>query len=106
MIRNHVAWSQTLAKRLAAEPDFEIVTQPFLSLFSFDHKAPAGTDQESHTQRLIAAINNDGRIYLTQTRVRGRLVVRFQAGQFETTAEDVDMAFATIVEIARSLPSA
>ena len=48
----------------------------------------------------------DGRIYLTQTRVRGRLVIRFQAGQFETTAEDVDMAFATIVEIARSLPSA
>ncbi|AYG57408.1 pyridoxal phosphate-dependent decarboxylase family protein [Rhizobium jaguaris] len=105
MIRNHVAWSQTLAQRLAAEPDFEIVTQPFLSLFSFNHRASAGIDQESHTQRLIAAINDDGRIYLTQTRVGGRLVIRFQAGQFETTAEDVDMAFATIIEIARSLPS-
>ena len=106
MIRNHVAWSQALAKRLAGEPDFEIVSQPFLSLFSFDHMAPAGVDQESHTQRLIAAINNDGRIYLTQTRVVGRLVIRFQAGQFETTADDIDVAFATIVEIARSLPSA
>ena len=106
MIRNHVAWSQNLAKRLAAEPDFEIVTQPFLSLFSFDHTAPAGVDQESHTQRLLAAINNDGRIYLTQTRVAGRLVIRFQAGQFESTAEDIDTAFATIVEIARSLPPA
>ncbi|WP_047453855.1 pyridoxal-dependent decarboxylase [Rhizobium rhizogenes] len=105
MIRNHVAWSQNLAKRLAAQSDFEIVTEPFLSLFSFDHKAPDGVDQESHTQRLIAAINNDGRIYLTQTRVAGRLVIRFQAGQFETTAEDIDVAFATIVEIARSLPS-
>ncbi|CAN7492510.1 pyridoxal-dependent decarboxylase [Rhizobium rhizogenes] len=105
MIRNHVAWSQNLAKRLAAQSDFEIVTEPFLSLFSFDHKAPDSVDQESHTQRLIAAINNDGRIYLTQTRVAGRLVIRFQAGQFETTAEDIDVAFATIVEIARSLPS-
>ncbi|MFT4180484.1 MAG: aspartate aminotransferase family protein [Rhizobium sp.] len=105
MIRNHVEWSGNLAKRLAAEPDFEIVTQPFLSLFSFDHKAPEGVDQESHTQRLIAAINNDGRIYLTQTRVKGRLVIRFQAGQFETTAEDIDTAFAAIVEIARALPS-
>jgi aromatic-L-amino-acid decarboxylase len=105
MIRNHVAWSQALAKRLAAEPDFEIVTEPFLSLFSFDHKVPDGVDQESHTQRLVAAINNDGRIYLTQTRVGGRLVIRFQAGQFETTADDIDVAFATIVEIARSLPS-
>lgn len=106
MIRNHVAWSQNLAKRLAAEPDFEIVTQPFLSLFSFDHKAPSGADQESHTQRLIAAINNDGRIYLTQTRVAGRLVIRFQAGQFEATAEDIDTAFGVIVEIARALPPA
>lgn len=105
MIRNHVAWSQNLAMRLAAQSDFEIVTEPFLSLFSFDHKAPDEVDQESHTQRLIAAINNDGRIYLTQTRVAGRLVIRFQAGQFETTAEDIDVAFATIVEIARSLPS-
>lgn len=105
MIRNHVAWSQNLAQRLAVEPDFQIVSQPFLSLFSFDHKAPGGVDQESHTQRLIAAINNDGRIYLTQTRVAGRLVIRFQAGQFETTADDIDVAFATIVEIARSLSS-
>ena len=103
MIRNHVSWSQNLAKRLAAEPDFEIVTEPFLSLFSFDHKSPAGVDQEQHTQRLITAINNDGRIYLTQTRVGGRLVIRFQAGQFEATAEDIDTAFGVIVEIARSL---
>ncbi len=103
MIRNHVSWSQNLAKRLAAEPDFEIVTEPFLSLFSFDHKSPAGVDQEQHTQRLITAINNDGRIYLTQTRVGGRLVIRFQAGQFEATADDIDTAFDVIVEIARSL---
>ncbi|NTJ65248.1 aspartate aminotransferase family protein [Agrobacterium rhizogenes] len=103
MIRNHVSWSRNLAKRLAAEPDFEIVTEPFLSLFSFDHMAPEGVDQESHTQRLLNAINNDGRIYLTQTRVGGRLVIRFQAGQFEATADDIDTAFDVIVEIARSL---
>jgi len=60
-------------------------------------------DQESHTQRLLNAINNDGRIYLTQTRVSGRLVIRVQAGQFEATAEDIDTAFDVIVEIARSL---
>ena len=40
MIRNHVAWSEGLAARLASEPDFEIVTEPMLSLFSFRHQAP------------------------------------------------------------------
>jgi len=64
-----------------------------------------GVAQEEHTQRLITAINNDGRIYLTQTRVAGRLVIRFQAGQFEATADDIDTAFDVILEIARSLPA-
>ena len=40
-IRNHVGWSEDLARRLDSEPDFEIVTQPILSLFSFRY-VPAG----------------------------------------------------------------
>ena len=38
MIRNHVRWSEKLAVRLGAHPDFEIVSQPMLSLFSFRHQ--------------------------------------------------------------------
>jgi aromatic-L-amino-acid decarboxylase len=101
MIRNHVAWSEGLAGRLASEPDFEIVTEPMLSLFSFHHKA-AG-DADDHNLRLVNAINDDGRLYLTQTRVDGRVAIRFQVGQFETTAQDVDTAFTVICDCARSL---
>jgi aromatic-L-amino-acid decarboxylase len=103
MIRNHVAWSEKLARRLAAEPDFELVTEPMLSLFSFSHRAPAGVDADEHNQRLLNAINNDGRIYLTQTKVDGRFAIRFQAGQFDSTAQDVEVAFAVIKEIAGNL---
>jgi aromatic-L-amino-acid decarboxylase len=103
MIRNHVAWSEKLARQLAAEPDFELVTEPMLSLFSFRHRVPAGVDADEHNQRLLNAINDDGRIYLTQTKVDGRFAVRFQAGQFDSTAQDVEMAFAVIKEIARDL---
>ncbi len=103
MIRNHVEWSETLARQLATEPDFELVTEPMLSLFSFRHRAPAGADADEHNQRLLNAINNDGRIYLTQTKVDGRFAIRFQAGQFDSTAQDVEMAFAVIKEIARNL---
>ncbi|RVA21325.1 aspartate aminotransferase family protein, partial [Mesorhizobium sp. M7A.F.Ca.US.001.01.1.1] len=69
MIRNHVAWSEGLAARLAREPDFEIVSEPMLSLFSFRHKT--ATDGDEHNLRLVNAINDDGRIYLTQTKVDG-----------------------------------
>ncbi|UVK45504.1 aspartate aminotransferase family protein [Mesorhizobium sp. AR07] len=101
MIRNHVAWSEGLAARLAREPDFEIVSEPMLSLFSFRHKAATGIDADEHNLRLVNAINDDGRIYLTQTRVDGRVAIRFQVGQFEATAGDVDAAFTVITEIAR-----
>ncbi|WP_245440806.1 pyridoxal phosphate-dependent decarboxylase family protein, partial [Mesorhizobium sanjuanii] len=103
MIRNHVAWSERLAARLAGEPDFEIVTEPMLSLFSFRHVAAKGGDADEHNLRLVNAINDDGRIYLTQTRVDGHVAIRFQVGQFETTAADIDTAFETITEIARGL---
>ncbi|CAN7719261.1 pyridoxal phosphate-dependent decarboxylase family protein [Mesorhizobium sp. LjNodule214] len=103
MIRNHVTWSEGLAARLAKETDFEIVTEPMLSLFSFRHRAGAGADPDEHNLRLVNAINDDGRIYLTQTRVDGRVAVRFQAGQFEATAADVDAAFDVVTEIARGL---
>ena len=101
MIRNHVAWSEGLAARLAAEPGFEIVTQPMLSLFSFRHRpADASADLDAHNLALLGAINDDGRIYLTQTRVDGRVAIRFQTGQFEATEADVDTAFAAITELA------
>ncbi|RNJ42882.1 aspartate aminotransferase family protein [Mesorhizobium erdmanii] len=103
MVRNHVTWSEGLAARLAKEPDFEIVSEPMLSLFSFRHRAPSSADADAHNLRLVNAINDDGRIYLTQTRVDGQVAIRFQVGQFEATAGDVDSAFAVITEIARGM---
>ena len=101
MIRNHVAWSEELAARLSKEPDFEIVSAPVLSLFSFRHTG--GADADQHNIALTNAINDDGRIYLTQTRVDGRIAIRFQAGQFEMTHDDADTAFTVITEIARGM---
>ena len=83
--------------------DFEIITEPILSLFSFRH-APAGVDDlDAHNLALLAAINDDGRTYLTQTRVDGKLAIRLQIGQFETTQADVEIAFEAIRDCALRL---
>ena len=103
MIRNHVTWAHELRDLLAAEPDFEIVTEPVLSLFTFRYTPSGATDLDAMNQRLVDTINNDGRIYITQTRTKGQLVIRFQAGQVDATREDVLFAFDTIKEIARAL---
>ncbi len=103
MIRNHVAWSEKLAQRIDALEDFEITSAPMLSLFSFRY-APAGVaDLDALNLRLVNAINDDGRIYLTQTRLDGKLVIRFQAGQFEAREEDVDLAYEVIRELASTV---
>ena len=96
MIRSHVGWSAALAERLRAEPGFEIVTEPMLSLFSFRHLSDMTDDVDAYNLRLVNEINDDGRIYLTQTRVDGRVAIRFQVGQFETRQEDVEAAFDVI----------
>lgn len=102
-IRNHIAWSQALCERLRAHPDFEIVTEPKWSLFSFRYAPQGRGELDKLNLRLVNLINDDGRIYLTQTNVDGNLVIRFQTGQFETTEEDVMMAYDVIVEIAARL---
>lgn len=99
MIRNHVAWAEALAAAIAADPAFEIVTAPVLSLFSFRPVAPAGADADRTTLDLVEAVNSDGRTYLTQTTVDGRAAIRFQAGAFSTTEADV----AAVLPILRDL---
>lgn len=100
MVRNHVALAEHLARRMEQAPCFEIVTQPMLSLFSFRHLPPGGGDIDAHNRALVDRINDDGRIYVTQTLVDGRQAIRIQVGQSDTTLADVDLAFDVISELA------
>lgn len=95
-IRDHVRWSQDLCERLRATPGFLIETEPVLSLFTFRHATVAA-------DALCAAINADGRIYLTASEHDGTPVIRFVAGQFETREEDVGIAYDAIREAAARL---
>ena len=106
MIRRHVAWAEELAALVDGDPAFELVTPPILSLFSFRY-APAGAaDVDALNQALVERINDDGRIYVTQTRHEEKFVIRFQVGQTSTTRADVMLAWDVIREIADRLPRA
>jgi aromatic-L-amino-acid/L-tryptophan decarboxylase len=108
MLRDHIAWTVDLAEMIRAEPDFELVTPPKLALLTFRYRPPGVDDQaglDLLNERLLHALNDDGRVYLTQTRVRGRYVIRFAIGQLYTTRAHVDRAWQLITETARSLPN-
>jgi aromatic-L-amino-acid/L-tryptophan decarboxylase len=85
MIRNHVAWSCQVCEALRHIPGVTITTEPALSLFTF------ALADDAKTEALLTRINDDGRIYLTQTRHKGRYVIRVQVGTIDCTQTDVMM---------------
>ena len=103
MIRQHVAWAQELAELIGAHPDFELTTQPLLSLFTFRYAPRNAPELDTLNQRLLQRINDDGRLYLTQTQHGGRFVIRFVVGQTSTAREDVLTAWNVIQELASGL---
>lgn len=102
-IRNHIKWSEKLCAQLRDEDDFEIVTDPILSLFTFRYSPPGATNLDDLNLRLVNALNDDGRIYITQSDHDGKRVIRFMTGQFDMEEHDVDVAYETILEIAHTL---
>jgi aromatic-L-amino-acid/L-tryptophan decarboxylase len=106
MITDHIAWAAELAQLVGAAPDFEIAAARNLALFNFRYRPSGLTDDaaiDALNETLLNAINDDGRIYLTQNRVNGRYVIRFCVGQTTTTRAHVMGAWDVIQEIARSL---
>ena len=97
-IRNHIAWSVELCETLRGIDGFEIVTEPILSLFTFRCDG-----DDAMQQRLVDAVNDDGRIYITQGMFEGRRMIRFQVGQFDTTREDVMLAAEVLREVREGL---
>ena len=97
-LRNHVNWAEDLAQKLTTHPNFEIVTEPVLSLFTFKL---AGKDSDAQLA-FVEQVNNDGRIYITQTRVGGDMVIRFQIGQFDCTKDDIDTGYDVLCELAET----
>ncbi|MGI9502521.1 MAG: pyridoxal phosphate-dependent decarboxylase family protein, partial [Geminicoccaceae bacterium] len=105
IIRNHIDLAEDLAQKIDTHPEFELTTKPSLSLFTFRYAPSGAGDLDDLNARLIQAINDDGRIYLTQTRHDGHYVIRFQVGQLYTAEKDIEMAWEVIQELAISLIS-
>jgi aromatic-L-amino-acid decarboxylase len=106
IIRDHVRWTAELADRLAATQGFEITSPPRLGLFSFRIRPATVSDGEALdalNAKLVDAINGDGTLYLTQTVHDGRYVIRVSVGTTGTTADDIDIVYKKIVELAEPL---
>ena len=51
----------------------------------------------------MAVVNGEGKIFISHTRLRGRLALRVSIGNLRTTREDVDLAWQTLRRAAARL---
>ncbi len=90
-VRDHVAWAQRFAARVAADADFELVVPAPLNLVCFRHRGGDAVNQQ-----IMDTLNASGRLYLTHTRIGGRLALRLCVGGTQTRARHVEAAWDAI----------
>ena len=90
-IRRHVGLAQEFAGWVAADDRFELAAPVPLNLVCFRHVAGDETNQ-----RLLDDLNASGRLYLTHTRLGGRLVLRLAIGGTYTERRHVETAWQLI----------
>ncbi|MEE8141712.1 MAG: pyridoxal-dependent decarboxylase [Planctomycetota bacterium] len=92
-VRKHVKWAQEFASWVAGDPDFEIAAPAPLNLVCFRHR---GGDLAN--EKLIETLNASGKIYLTHTRLNGKVTLRMAIGGTWTEERHVREAWQRIRE--------
>lgn len=104
-LRQQIQWVQDLSYQIQAHPDFEVLAPVPLNLVCFRF-APRGrnrSDYEVLNQTLLQRLNQSGEVFMTHTRLAGTYCLRLVAGNPNTRAEDVQMAWTLIQATARDL---
>lgn len=99
-IREHVALAQQFAEWLRKDSRFELAAPVPLNLVCFRHK---GGDEIN--QAILDRLNRSGDLYLTHTKLNGKLTLRLSVGQTNTQARHVEGAWRRILEEAGNLKS-
>jgi len=117
LFRQNLACVARLHERLQEDPDFEVLHEPRIYIYSFRCRprrflsAAAGETRtavaEAYLDRLNAGIveraNRTGEVFLTTTRVRGRVALRVSVCNHRTTVDDIDRLFDLVKRLGRRL---
>jgi glutamate/tyrosine decarboxylase-like PLP-dependent enzyme len=109
--------SLALAKRLHSlvreHPDFEVLHEPTLYVYSFRFVPNLLSDREGEpevaafvdrlNEDIARAVAQTGFAFLMTTRIRGRVALRMSMCSHRTTEDDIDATFAGIASIGREL---
>lgn len=81
---------------------FEVGPYPDLSIVTYRF-VPTHGDADIFNQKLLQAVVEDGRIFISSTQLDGNFVLRLVVLNFRTHLEEIEMALEVLAEIAQKL---
>jgi aromatic-L-amino-acid decarboxylase len=106
-IRDHISYARKLEEIIKGDSNFQLLAPvPFSTLaFRFCPKRMANSDGtwpdseiNSLNERLLNAVNQTGKAFLTHTKLRGKFTIRMAIGNLKTNWEDVSETWRLIQE--------
>lgn len=97
-IREHVKLAQQFAAWINNDNRFDLAAPAPLNLICFRHKAG-----DAANQAIMDRLNQSGDLFLTHTKLNGKLILRLCVGQTNTQARHVENAWRRIQEEAERL---
>ena len=108
ILRGHIEMATWVEQQLINHEDFELLTPRSMNLVCFRwHPKDITVEEqlEQLNQSLLQKINESGKLYMTHTRVDGKLTLRMSIGQLKVTQDHVQDSWSTIVSISKTIAS-
>jgi aromatic-L-amino-acid decarboxylase len=107
-LRKHLAIAAELKSWIGMHPDFEILAPVLFNLVCFRFH-PVGTDDPEElnnlNEKLLLALNNTGKLYISHTKLNGMYTLRIQTSQTHVELHHVKKAWDIIVEKSKAIRS-
>jgi aromatic-L-amino-acid decarboxylase len=85
-LREQIALNEYFAELISKFGQFEVIKKPFLGFTLFR----LNDEDDSLSEKLLAAVNASGKAYLSHTKVNGRYAIRFHSAQTYIQKKDID----------------
>lgn len=93
-VQGNIDNARALADWVAQSPDYELVYPCRLNVVLFRPKATglSAAEHDQLTQQTLAAINRDGRLFLSPGQWQGKAIIRAALSNWQTGENDIDIA--------------
>jgi aromatic-L-amino-acid/L-tryptophan decarboxylase len=106
VLRRHIELAQRFASWMHESPDFEVVAPVHFSLVCFRAISKGSLeDQNRLNEKLMNEVNQTGEMYLSHTKLDGKIVLRLAIGNMQTDLPHVEKAHNILQEHFRRIQS-